>query len=67
MQLQDYLRIVRRQMVVVISCLLVGLSTGAVVAMLTPQHFEASTQMMVTVRLSETASPTERAQATAYA
>lgn len=67
MQLQDYLRVVRRQIVVILSGLLIGLSVGVVVAMLTPQRFEATTQVMVTVQLSETASPTERAQATGYA
>lgn len=67
MDVRDYLRIFRRQIVVIIAGVLIGLSTGALVAMLTPQRYEASTDVMVTVQVADTATPSERALATGYA
>lgn len=67
MQFQDYLRVLRRQLVIILAGAVIGLSVGALIAMLTPQRYQATTEVMVTVQLGETASPTERALATSYA
>ncbi|WP_431806788.1 polysaccharide biosynthesis tyrosine autokinase [Microbacterium paraoxydans] len=67
MQFQDYLRILRRQLVIILAGAVIGLSVGALIAMLTPQRYQATTEVMVTVQVGETASPTERALATSYA
>lgn len=67
MDVRDYLRVFRRQIVVIVAGALIGLSTGALVAMLTPQRYEASTEVMVTVQVADTATPAERSLATGYA
>ncbi|QYM65214.1 polysaccharide biosynthesis tyrosine autokinase [Microbacterium sp. Se5.02b] len=67
MDIHDYLRVFRRQIVVIIAGLLIGLSTGALVAMLTPQRYQATTEVMVTAQVADTATPAERALATGYA
>lgn len=67
MDVRDYLRVFRRQIVVIVAGALIGLSTGALVAMLTPQRFEASAEVMVTVQVADTATPAERSLATGYA
>ncbi|WP_136055510.1 polysaccharide biosynthesis tyrosine autokinase [Microbacterium sp. K24] len=67
MEFHDYLRVLRRQLVLVVAGLLIGLSTGALVAMLTPPRYEASADVMVTVQVSDTATSSDRALATSYA
>ena len=67
MDIHDYLRVFRRQIVLIIAGVLIGLSTGALIAMLTPQRYQASTDLMVTVQVADTATPAERALATGYA
>lgn len=67
MAAQDYLRVLSRQIVLIVAGVLIGLSIGALVAMLTPARYEASTDLMVTVKVADTATPAERALATSYA
>lgn len=67
MEFRDYVRVLRRQIVLIVAGAVIGLSTGALVAMLTPQRFEASAEVMVTVQVGDTATPAERALATSYA
>ena len=67
MDLIDLVRILRRNLTVIIAGLLVGLSCGALVAMLTPQRFEASTDLMISVSARDGATPVELAQGTSYA
>lgn len=67
MDVRDYLRVFRRQIVLIVAGLLIGLSTGALTAMLTPQRYEASTDVMVTAQVADTATPAERALASGYA
>lgn len=67
MDVHYYLRVFRRQIVVIIAGVLIGLSAGALVAMLTAPRYQASTNMMVTARVADTATPAERALATGYA
>lgn len=67
MDLHDYLRVLKRQIVLIVAGLLIGLSTGAIVAMLTPPRYQANAEVIVTVRVADTATPSERALATSYA
>lgn len=67
MDIHAVVRILRRQIVLIIAATLIGAAAGAVVAMTTPQQFEASTQAMVSVQVSETATSGERIQANSYA
>ena len=67
MDFHDYVRVLRRQLVLIVAGVVIGLSTGALVAMLTPQRYEASADVMVTVQVSDTATASERALATSYA
>lgn len=67
MDIHDYLRVFRRQIVVIVASVLIGLSTGALVAMLTPQRYQASTDLMVTAQVADAATPAERTLATTYA
>ncbi|PRB56787.1 polysaccharide biosynthesis tyrosine autokinase [Microbacterium sp. MYb45] len=67
MDIHDYLRVFRRQIVVIVASVLIGLSTGALVAMLTPLRYQASTEVMVAAQVADTATPAERSLATGYA
>ncbi|WP_435743039.1 polysaccharide biosynthesis tyrosine autokinase [Microbacterium sp. PMB16] len=67
MDFPDYVRVLRRQVVLIVAGLLIGLSTGALIAMLTPQRYEASADLMVTVQVADAATTAERALATGYA
>lgn len=67
MDIHDYLRVFRRQIVVIVASVLIGLSVGALAAMLTPPRYQASTEVMVAAQVADTASPSERSLATGYA
>ncbi|GAT72191.1 ATPase [Microbacterium sp. HM58-2] len=67
MDLIDLVRVLRRNLTVIIASLLVGISCGALVAMLTPQRFDASTDLMISVSAGDAATPVELAQGTSYA
>ncbi|WP_309064548.1 polysaccharide biosynthesis tyrosine autokinase [Microbacterium sp.] len=66
MDLRDFVRVLRRQVVVVIAALVIGVSCGAILALTTPQRYEASTQLMVAVETA-TSSPIELTQGNSYA
>jgi capsular exopolysaccharide synthesis family protein len=67
LDIHDYLRVFRRQIVVIVASVLIGLSVGALAAMLTPPRYQASTEVMVAAQVADTASPSERSLATGYA
>ncbi|MEJ1089353.1 polysaccharide biosynthesis tyrosine autokinase [Microbacterium sp. Mu-80] len=67
MDLRDYIRVLRRHLIVVIAATLIGLSAGTLAALLTPQRYEASTQLMVAVDTGDSASSWEMNQANSYA
>lgn len=67
MDFPAFVRVLRRQIVLIIAGLLIGVSTGALIAMLTPQRFEADAEVMVTVQVADSATPADRALATGYA
>ncbi|MBN8205347.1 polysaccharide biosynthesis tyrosine autokinase [Microbacterium esteraromaticum] len=67
MDLRDYIRVLRRHLVVVIAATLIGLSAGTLAALLTPQRYEASTQLMVAVDTGDSATSWEMNQANSYA
>lgn len=66
MDLRALLRVLQRQLVAILAATVIGLSCGAIVALLTPQRYEASVQLMVRVELAPTASPVELNQANGY-
>lgn len=67
MGLHELFRTLRRQVVVVAAAAVIGVSAGGVLAMLTPQRYEASTQLLVSVTAGGEAAAIERAQAGRYA
>lgn len=67
MDFPDLVRVLRRQLVLIVAGLLIGVSAGALVAMFTPQRFEASTELMISVNARDDATAAERAQGTSYA
>ncbi|WP_407358505.1 polysaccharide biosynthesis tyrosine autokinase [Microbacterium sp. LTA6] len=67
MDLPDFVRILRRQLVLIVACLLIGVSSGALIAMFTPQRFEASTELMISVNARDGATAIELTQGTSYA
>lgn len=67
MGLSAFLRLLRRQLVLVIAATLIGVSIGALTAMLTPQRYESATDVYLSVRVGADAAPSERSQATSYA
>lgn len=67
MDLPSVIRMLRRQLLLVVAMLLVGLSTGAMVAFLTPQRYEATAEVFLSVQAAPDAKAGERGQASAYA
>ncbi|SJN40833.1 Tyrosine-protein kinase Wzc [Microbacterium esteraromaticum] len=67
MDLRDFIRVFRRQLVVIIAMTVIGLCAGAIVGLVTPQRYEASTQLMVSVDAGSTSSPVELTQGNSYA
>ncbi|WP_298744261.1 polysaccharide biosynthesis tyrosine autokinase [uncultured Microbacterium sp.] len=67
MNVQDYLRILRRNLVLVIAATLIGASAGVMVGLLTPTRYEATTSLYVSVPSSAGASSAELAQGTTFA
>ncbi|WP_180969080.1 polysaccharide biosynthesis tyrosine autokinase [Microbacterium aurantiacum] len=67
MDLPDFVRLLRRQLVLVIACLMIGVSGGALLAMFTPQRFEASAELMISVNARDGATAVELTQGTSYA
>jgi len=67
MDLRDLIRVLRRQLIVVVAATVIGLCAGAVIALVTPERYQSSVQQLVSVDAGETAAPGERAQASSYA
>lgn len=67
MTLATFLRLLRRQFVLVISLTLIGAAGGAISAMLTPPRYATSTEVMLSVRLGDDATAVERTQSKTYA
>ena len=66
MDFLSLVRALRRQLVIVVSATLIGVAVGALTGMLTPPHYQASTQLMITVQAREGATPSELALGTNY-
>ncbi|MEW1961042.1 polysaccharide biosynthesis tyrosine autokinase [Microbacterium sp. NPDC077644] len=66
MTIQDYLRIVRRNLVLILSLTVIGLSIGTVVALTTPTRYSASTELFISAQAS-TGTPAELNLARTYA
>ncbi|MCR2823941.1 polysaccharide biosynthesis tyrosine autokinase [Microbacterium sp. zg.Y909] len=66
MDLHDYVRILRRNLVLIISLALIGVSAGALVALTTPARYTASTQLYVAVG-SNAGTTSEMTQGTNFA
>lgn len=66
MNLLDFLRALRRSIALVIATTVLGIAIGGMVALLTPQKFEASAQVIVSVRGQQTTTPGALAQASNY-
>lgn len=67
MDLRAFVRMLRRQLVVVIAATLIGVSAGALYALLTPPRYESSVQLMIAVDTDPGASPWELTQGSSYA
>ncbi|MEJ1921966.1 polysaccharide biosynthesis tyrosine autokinase [Microbacterium sp. KHB019] len=66
MTIQDYLRVLRRNLVLILSLTLIGLSIGAVIAITTPTRYSASTELFISAQAS-TGTPAELNLARTYA
>ncbi|MBD7958571.1 polysaccharide biosynthesis tyrosine autokinase [Microbacterium sp. Sa4CUA7] len=66
MAIQDYVRILRRNLVLIISLTLIGVSAGALAALTTPASYSASTQLYVAVG-GDKGSSSELNQGTSFA
>lgn len=67
MTVQDYVRLVRRNLVLIVSLTLIGLCIGVLVALTTPTRYSTSTQLLVSAQTSDTATPAELNLARGYA
>lgn len=67
MDIHDYLRLLRRNLVLIVSATLIGLSCGVLVALTTPPRYVASAELLVSVQAGETAVPGDLAQGRTYA
>ncbi|GAB6858983.1 tyrosine-protein kinase domain-containing protein [Microbacterium xylanilyticum] len=66
MEFPSLVRTLRRQLVLVIASTVVGLSSGLLISLATPQRFEASTDVYISAQSSAQASTADRTQASAY-
>jgi len=67
MDLRDLIRVLRRQLIVVIAAAVIGVCVGAMAALVTPQRFEASVRQLISVDAGSAAAPGELTQANSYA
>ncbi|GAA5147405.1 polysaccharide biosynthesis tyrosine autokinase [Microbacterium pseudoresistens] len=56
MDLHDYLRVLRRNLVLILSCTIIGLSAGLLLASLTPPRYQSSAELYVAAETSQTSS-----------
>ena len=66
MDIHDYVRILRRNLVLIISLALIGVAGGALVALTTPARYTASTQLFIAVG-SKAGTTSEMNQGTSFA
>ncbi len=67
MTVQDYLRVLRRNLVLILSLTLIGLSAGVLVAFNSPTRYTASTELFVSAQTAPGATPSELNLARGYA
>jgi capsular exopolysaccharide synthesis family protein len=67
MTAQDYVRLLRRNLVLIIALTLIGLSVGVLVALTTPTRYSTSTQLLVSAQTADGATPAELNLARGYA
>ncbi|WP_052166717.1 polysaccharide biosynthesis tyrosine autokinase [Microbacterium profundi] len=67
MTVQDYVRLLRRNLVLIVSLALIGLSIGLLVALTTPTRYTTSTQLLVSAQAGDAATPSELNLARGYA
>lgn len=67
MDLHDYVRILRRNIVLIIATTLIGLAAGAANALATPARYDASTQLFVASTADASRSNVDLRQGTEYA
>lgn len=67
MTVQDYVRLLRRNLVLIISLTLIGLSIGVLVALTTPTRYSTSAQLLVSAQTADGATPADLNLARGYA
>jgi len=67
MTVQDYVRLLRRNLVLLISLTLIGLCIGVLIALTTPTRYSTSTQLLVSAQAGDAATPAELNLARGYA
>ncbi len=67
MTAQDYVRLLRRNLVLIISLTLIGLSIGVLIALTTPTRYTTSTRLLVSAQAGDAATPAELNLARGYA
>ena len=67
MTLQDYVRVLRRNLVLILSLTVIGLSAGVVVALSTPTRYTASAELFVSAQTGDASRPAELNLARSYA
>lgn len=67
MTAQDYVRLLRRNLVLIISLTLIGLSIGVFIALTTPTRYTTSTRLLVSAQAGDTATPADLNLARGYA
>ncbi|MDQ0613802.1 succinoglycan biosynthesis transport protein ExoP [Microbacterium sp. W4I4] len=67
MDLRDLIRVARRQMAVLVAATIIGLCGGLIYSMLTPERYQASVQLMITVDTADASTTGELNLANSYA
>lgn len=67
MTVQDYVRLLQRNLVLIISLTLIGLCVGVLVALTTPTRYSTSAQLLVSAQTADGATPAELNLARGYA
>lgn len=67
MTVQDSVRLLRRNFILIVSLTLIGLCIGVLVALTTPTRYSTSTQLLVSAQTADAATPAELNLARSYA
>lgn len=67
MTVQDYVRLLRRNFVLIVSVTLIGLCIGVLIALTTPTRYSTSTQLLVSAQAGDAATPADLNLARGYA